>query len=857
MLSFIKRLFSKRTIEEEKDFSATVYEQWTADFSDPKTARFIEEEGDGYSSRLNKDLSLNLYRKNLYAWTVNPRYQYRNLQIDAVIDFTACKKIIPETRSKADTKAGICAFGFLLRYVDEANHLSILISDKGFFRIDAVFNGSRLPLIGWTAAPAMPKKYAKHYEDHHIPVQIILNDTSIAVVINCSLALLLDDDTIQSEGYTAFAGQNWDEYEQISASLCFFSLDSRDIQCDAAYQAWAAEDDFSSEYRMQLARSYSAVGRIVPALIETKKAFAKGITRSEDCIFASRLYLSQNLYEEAYEILTRASSFFTDEQSIIEETASVLYLWGRYDELSVYFKKLNGKEQTSAALASIKGHCLALRCSWEEAYTWYMTASSLNPEQIMHQRNAADMLSKQGKEQEASEMRLSLLNTCIDQKDLPAFAAIKDEINEKKLTQGQKASLLAAEGKRFYLEGKREEAKEQLEKYLAKKGLQKDKEALFALSLIYFDEGALEEAEALLLKITADGDATASYYRTLAECSAKLNKKEEALFFADKALSLDPADGWALYLKAVILHEQGETERAFEAVYASLSVLNEELHVLNLYAKLMKEKGKLDDVLSILDAVSYHSGNGLSYRTDALHLCANFYTEAGRFEEAQLRYKKALALSPKDVSLICDYAELCLMMDRVNEADSLASAVFDINAPVKLYEIIASIAVKKGEPSRAEITLRQGLDDYRNSVFDYCTLLINLAHLYLNSNKIEPAKEIITELTSLEKSDRTQDIEREFTAKTSREIHCALCSRSWLVPLALGSIDTMRLTAQPPSDLPAGNCPICGRVYCIGCVEHTLSDDGRFSCPECRTSLKIQDKGIFYILNKWNKEERV
>ncbi|HOE08455.1 MAG TPA: hypothetical protein PLV89_06215, partial [Treponemataceae bacterium] len=507
--------------------------------------------------------------------------------------------------------------------------------------------------------------------------------------------------------------------------------------------------------------------------------------------------------------------------------------------------------------ASIKGHCLALRCSWEEAYMWYMTASSLNPEQIMHLRNAADMLSKQGKETEALEMQLSLLNTCIEQKDLSGFAGIEDEIIGKKLNPGQKASLLAARGKKAYLEENIEEAKEQLEKYLAKKGLQKDKEALFALSLIYFDEGALEEAEALLLKITADGDATASYYRTLAECSAKLNKKEEALFFTDKALSLDPADGWALYLKAVILHEQGETERAFEAVYASLSVLNEELHVLNLYAKLMKEKGKLDDVLSILDAVSYHSGNGLSYRTDALHLCANFYTEAGRFEEAQLRYKKALALSPKDVSLICDYAELCLMMDRVNEADSLASAVFDTNAPVKLYEIIASIAVKKGEPSRAEITLRQGLDDYRNSVFDYCTLLINLAHLYLNSNKIEPAKEIITELTSLEKSDRTQDIEREFTAKTSREIHCALCSRSWLVPLALGSIDPMRLTAQPPSDLPAGNCPICGRVYCIGCVEHTLSDDGRFSCPECRTSLKIQDKGIFYILNKWNKEERV
>lgn len=855
MLSFIKRLFSSKKTEEEKDFAATVYEQWSSDFSNSASRRFIEEDGDGYSSHFDKGFNLKIYRKNIYAWSVNPQYQYKNLHVDAVIDFSACKKIIPETISSSDSKAGVCAFGFLLRYIDEANHLSVLLSDKGFFRIDAVFNGNQIPLIGWTEAPPMQGKYEKQYEKNHIPIQIILNDTSIALIINCTLALLLDDDTIQSEGYTAFAGQNWDDYEEVSACLKFISIESRDVQCDAAYQTWSSGEVFSSNYRMQLARSYSAVGRNIPALIETKKALNQGITHIDDCLFASQLYLSQNLFEEAFEIIQKASSIFPNEAAILEETASILYMWGKYNELSDFYKKIDDKKTASAILASIEGHYLALQGEWQKAYTRYTLAASLDSAQSMHLKNAAAMLTKLGNIEESNAILLSLLAECIEQKDLQGFTNIENEIAEKSLTPDQKNILLASRGKKAYLEGNVEKAKELLEKYLSKRGTKKDIEALFALSLIYFEEGNFEESESILLKIIKEEGAKASYYRVLSECKAKLNKKEEALEFVEKALSLDDSDGWALYLKASLLYEQGNIDDAFAAVYAALSVLNEELCILHLYAKLMKEKGRLDEVLSILDALGVHSGKGTSYRTDALHMCANFYAQTQRYEEAHTRYQKALELSPKDTILICDYAELCLKMENINEADNLVSNIFTNNAPVKLYEILASIAVKKGEFTRAEITLKQGLNDYRDSTSDYCTLLINLTHLYIHSNKTDNAKITLEELCSLEKSNRTEEAAREVFLKTSRQIQCALCNRTWFVPQTLPLIDSMRLKAQPPKDLPAGNCPTCGKVYCIECVEHTLSDDGRFSCPECKTSLKIQDKGIFYLLNKWHNEE--
>ncbi len=855
MFSFIKRLFSKKIEQTETDFTATVYEQWTADFSDSDNRRFTEEDGDGYSVRIDKTLSLSLLRKNIYAWTVNPQYQYKNLALDAVIDFSSCAQVIAETKISSQTTAGICAFGFLLRYTDESNYLSVLLSDKGFFRVDAVFNGNQIPLTGWTGNPVMPEKYKRRYSPHEVPVQIILNDTSIALIINCTPALFLEDDTVQTEGYTAFAGQNWNEAEIVEGKLAFFSIESREIQCDAAYRTWASEADFQSGYRMQLARSMSAVGRIIPALIEIKKAFEKDDLMLDDFIFASRLYASQNLFEEAESAAGKALSLFPGDKIPVEEKASLLYLQGKYDELSSFLKEQNAVVENSAILSSIKAHSLALIHEYEQALNFYTISSRLEPGQIMHLKNAASMLSQLGREEEAADTRLSLLHSCIDNKDLSGFSQIESEIDEKTLQQGQKMSLLAARGKRLYLEGNNTEAKKLLEKYASKKAAEKDSEALFALSLIYIEEGYPDKAETILMMLVKEETAKASYYRCLSECEHKLQKNAEALVYAEKALSLDPYDGWALYVKAEVLFENGAAEKAFEAVYACLSILSEELCVLDLYARLMKGKGRLIEVLNILDAVSSHSGKGTAYRTDALHLCANYYARECLFKEAEVRYKQALLLSPKDAALICDYASVCLKTDRVNEADSLVSSILGIRFPSSLYSILASIALKKGESSRAELALKQGLEDLSSSPFDYCTLLIDLCHFYLQTNKTSKAEETCKKLLSIEKSERTKELEKEIWEKTSRQITCGLCSITWRVPLELIIPDKMSLTAQPPENMPAGNCPVCAKVYCIGCVKHTLSDDGRFFCPECGVSLKIQDKGIYYLLNEWNKKQ--
>jgi hypothetical protein len=88
MFNKIKKLFSKKTETFEQDFTASVFELWITDFSKENNRRFIEETGDGYKTFFDNGFNLELYRKELFAWTTNPQYQYRNFCIETALDFT-------------------------------------------------------------------------------------------------------------------------------------------------------------------------------------------------------------------------------------------------------------------------------------------------------------------------------------------------------------------------------------------------------------------------------------------------------------------------------------------------------------------------------------------------------------------------------------------------------------------------------------------------------------------------------------------------------------------------------------------------------------------------------------------------
>lgn len=866
MFNILKRLFSnKKQIQFESDFAASVSELWISDFSKDiqNNRRFLAETGDGYKTYFeNNNFSLELLRKELFAWSVNPQYQYKNFCIETTLDFSKIKTLIPESESEEQTSAGYCAFGFLFRYVNDANYYMLLISDKNQFRFDVVFNGNQMPLLGWTEIPekdAKQLKNKKNNSDFLIPLQIIANGTSFSFIINDQLAATIQDDIIQSEGYLAFAGQNWNEHEKVCCSLPFFIIDSREIQSDAAYQQWNSTDLLSQQRHLLLAESLTAIGRYVPALIELKHIQEK---TSKTIILEARINMAIHLYDEAINLLKNEFEKDKTNIEILEEYASALYLSSRYEDFDILFENTQNSFASSAVLCNLKAHVCNLQNNNEKALEWYQNAYKLQETQATHLFNIALTYDKLNQEENAIESALQCASLNLKQNNFTELADCFAFLETKKLSANQKASLCAITGRSYWYKEQYSQAKEKLEEYVGKKKVDKtDDEAFFILAMIYQNENDFESAKLLCSKAIEYNDSNSLYFRVRAEIELDLNQKQEAENDLNQAKTLNENDGWIWYYLAKIKYEENDIAQAKSDIMASATTLPEELAVLNLYGQILNKENRLDAALSLIESAAKHSGHGISYRKDAYHLIANFLKDTSRYDEADVYYKKALDLDSKDELLISDFADLCVKEDKLNEADALIGNSFIDNPTPRISQIIACIAMKKGDYVRSEIALRQGISDCNYSQTNqsnkaiYLSLKIDLGNLYIFTNKIYQAQQIVKELQESEFSqcpEVTTFIEH-LQEKTMRKISCANCNRTWFVPKNLEQTGKLNITAQPPDDMPAGICPTCNKVYCIGCAKEKMSDDGRFHCLSCSTNLKLQDPGIIKLLNDWNR----
>ena len=501
MLNIFKKFFTKKQESQETDFTASVFELWSTDFSKDDNKRFLEESGDGYKTFFDKGYNLELFRKELFAWSTNPQYQYKNLCIETVLDFSKINVLVPETQSEINFQngensgniksAGFCAFGIMFRCVNDSNYYMLLISDKGQCRFDVVFNGTQMPLLGWTKIPENKNK--KQSKDL-VPLQIIANGTSFSIIINNQYVTTIQDDTIQSEGYISFAGQNWTEHEKVCCTLPYFLIESRQVQTDASSQQWNSESFINENHHIEIAKSLSAVGRNIPALIELKK-IPEEKTNEEITLLKARLNMALQLYPEAITEIKSQLEKNPENISLIQELASCYYLSSQYDEFDSFFETILEKSENSDLLCSLKAHVCTLQNNFEQALLWYEKAFSIKPEEGTHLLNIASTLKMQNKNKESVEKLLQACQLFLDKKNYQSFVDTTFELEKEKLSASQKMELHSLKGKFYWHQNQFDKAKEELEFYISSKsGKKTDHEAIFMLALIYKDENDLENA---------------------------------------------------------------------------------------------------------------------------------------------------------------------------------------------------------------------------------------------------------------------------------------------------------------------------------------------------------------------------
>ncbi len=874
MFTFLKRLL-RLTKADDIDTELEIEESWQTDFSGKGDARFVEEEGEFYATRLtDSGLVLSLSKKNVYAWSVDPLYRYRDLVLEGLIEFPndntgepvadtlapAADTAVPATEESpamlptvapvqepdSATRAGSSAAGFLFRYLTDSTFYSVLVSDRGMVRMDVVVNGTPIAILGWTetrrgnpdldvgALDADAAPYLK--SDRVFSLRIIARGTSFTIIVNDAWVAECVDDTIQAAGKIAFAAQNWDGTRESSATLSGMAIDSAPLEVEAMYARWNQFLPIAAGAHASLAHTLYAMGKYVPAIIELKHAWKSRDPDVEELLLSGQAYLAQRLFAEAEERVREALALDAANPAAVADLGGILYLQNRFDELEKLLATVSREAIENAAfLSNLEGHLLAWKGLHAEAAGAYLRAAERAETQGLFFLHAGIEYDATGLKDEAIAAWLEAARVFLAANEYGDLADAVDRLLE---VEGDEARVLGIAGKYHYGVGDEKKA----EGFLARAVAQgtADSAVWYLHGMILASKEKPAKAIDAFRKACELEDGYGLYHFRLAETLYNAGKDCSAEL--ERALETGSDNGWAWNLAALKALSRGDLDGAERNALRARKLLPGELAPLVNHAEILRQKGRLDEALSLFDPDD----------PDSLHAQANLLVEDGRHEEAEEVYLKALRHSPFDAGLLTDRAANCLELDLLSEADDLLGRAIDIESTPRIYRLIAFLSGRKGEYARAEVALQRGLAEFPEAT----DLLYELASVYHATGKREKAAETAKKLQELDDSPRSRELVEEIAESSTFRIDCSVCGRHWRVPKDIPAQGSLRLTAEPPDDQPAGTCPKCQANYCIGCAKENLGDDGRFRCRKCGEPLKLINQGIIWTLSRWQESEK-
>ena len=767
------------------DYEEIVEEQWQADFSKPENCRFAAETGDGYTAAFTPSepagnntggITLEAQRKHLYAWTVNPVFRYK----DVIIEADIC---LPEPAKKPDRsdtptdKAGGFATGILFRYISQSTFYALMISDAGWVRLDAVVNSTPMPLLGWVKIPDSAHSDVDHHgSDHPAPdhkeetdtqdaysIKLIANNTTITVLINGHWVACCEDDTIQAAGKIAFAIQNWETYPQVTAQLSRFSLNSIPMTVETAY---TEANEFSAvppDARISLAKTLYAMGRYVPALLQLRAAARLKEPEEADRILAGRIYFAQRMLDEAEQEFQSVLDANPSNEEAFAELGGIYYRAERYEDLQRLLQKAPKPMMSqSSFLSNLEGHLFHALGKHEEAAEAYRRAFTISPDQGLFAFHQANELYDCGKKPEAVDAYMQAARAFLQQE---AYDDLAEVITILERIAPNDPRTLSIAGKYAYAVGRYDDALLKL-KTACKKGSE-DSADWYLYGLLLKTEEPKEAVKAFKKACTLEPEYGLYQFR-LAEALYLSNGKYQSAL--EQALAADPQNGWVHNLRALAALSENDIEQAEAAVAEARRLLPDEVSLLVNYLEVQRRKGQLAKCLPLFDIENGTADLAVERnRAAAFHALANAFADDDAREEAQQWYYKAIKLDPKNPELLTDKAENDYALFLLNEADDGLVKALDIQPSVRIYQLIASISVQKGDYARAEVTLRTGLEAFADS----SDLHYDLACVYRNTKRFVQAQAQVVQLKQYETSERVDALEQALVQDTGASAQAA------------------------------------------------------------------------------------
>ncbi|MCL2191204.1 MAG: hypothetical protein FWB79_04385 [Treponema sp.] len=394
-------------------------ERWVANFSKPERSCFVIKPEISRHAKLEKgSLFLGLKKSNLMAWLETAGRVY----VDQVI----------EARFRLDGLGGYCAAGIMFRVMENGTYYLALVSNRGYFRLDAVNDRVPRTLVGWTEVVGADR------DDAGIVLGIVARGDHLVFTLNGKWVAEASDGSIPG-GHLGFSLVSYGASDSgepcgspdtvCEARLDYLSVDSRPSAVEREHGKWTGGAGISAENRLRLAETFAALDNFGAAYGQVLKAWkqredaARSVmatytdTRGgKELLFAARMASLLGLHEKAEEYVNTCLSAGTrdgvNETEVLAEKAKILSALGesapdKLKELVAflpgYIEGLEAKAESppDPRLYALLGHAWWNLGKYQASAEAWSRAFELNGDNGLYAENAAEAYGKLGRKDES------------------------------------------------------------------------------------------------------------------------------------------------------------------------------------------------------------------------------------------------------------------------------------------------------------------------------------------------------------------------------------------------------------------------------------------------------------------------
>jgi len=364
-------------------------------FSKTQKSPFITESTSSYDACLsNGSLMLGVKKTNCIAWVEIPNLEYSDQVIEAKI--------------RIEKSSAYVSTGIIFRIIDQDSYYLALVSSKGYFRLDAVKNGSPKALIAWTEI--------SDFNGTDIRLKIITYGTYIILIINGKWAGETSDDSAVS-GRLGFALASYEETDNenethgesmetgsgeyiCKSHLDYFSADTRIKTVEEEYKKWTCDSNINAASRLRLAETFAVMGKNSKALDQLKRAWKRrdeaiggvSISYSEvrtrkELLLAARISFGLGQYEEAekyIDSLLEQWEKYPEGKLAYTEKIKILNELNKFAELKEFALKYS-----SFLEKDLSYHTILARAYWELKEYKKSAGSWENAFRMLNEKNDA------------------------------------------------------------------------------------------------------------------------------------------------------------------------------------------------------------------------------------------------------------------------------------------------------------------------------------------------------------------------------------------------------------------------------------------------------------------------------------